>query len=210
MPLKVLVGMGVGLLFAGIGLIFWQQELKYLTPTPVPPGYKAVAVAEAVELPAELDVESGKPVLLHFFNPDCPCSRFNTQHFISLAREYGTRVTFGVILVGSHDTRPVVELLQRYELQLPVVADPEHQLAERSGVYATPQAVLIDAAGKLYYRGNYNRSRYCTDRSTNYVQRALEALCQNEAPPAFPLQATTAWGCELPSQNSSFFYFLSL
>ncbi|MEM6299939.1 MAG: hypothetical protein AAF740_14720, partial [Bacteroidota bacterium] len=75
--------------------------------------------------------------------------------------------------------------------------DQEKVLTESCGVYATPQAVLITPDGKLFYRGNYNVSRYCTDRSTRFAEQAIGALLAGENPPDFGELATTAYGCEL-------------
>ena len=58
-------------------------------------------------------------------------------------------------------------------------------------------------AVEAYYadRGNYNASRYCTDRATEYARIALELLLgSNDAP--VPAE-TPAYGCELPSAPST-------
>ena len=190
--------------------IFWQQELKFLSPTPVPANYRAVAVKEQVDLKG-MGVRMGtKPVLLHFFNPNCPCSRFSTSHFISLVKEWQDQVDFQVVLQLSTDTLAVSEMLEEYGLKLPIILDQEETLAKRCGVYATPQAVILQQDASLYYRGNYNRSRYCTDQQTSYARLALAALVQGAPAPQFSELATTAYGCELATEQSSLLYFLSL
>jgi hypothetical protein len=50
----------------------------------------------------------------------------------------------------------------------------------------------------LYYRGNYNKSRYCTDKKTEYARMALDALLNNNANIGFDQLAIKAYGCQLP------------
>ncbi|MDP1797383.1 MAG: hypothetical protein Q8K78_07875, partial [Planctomycetaceae bacterium] len=64
----------------------------------------------------------------------------------------------------------------------------------------TPQAVILDQDLHLIYRGNYNISRYCTSRQTEFVRIALEKLLSNTSPKFVPpVAATTADGCPLPT-----------
>src|SRR5882762_8640971 len=93
------------LLLAGIIGLFWHNEWKYSLPTPVPTGYRNVPPGTKVGLQALQTGAIKKPVFLHFFNPDCPCSRFNMPHFRELVKKYGDRVTFvavPMIMLG-HD-----------------------------------------------------------------------------------------------------------
>ncbi len=66
------------LIVSGIAALFWQQELQYARPTPVPADYVTVLPGRRVMVPVAAGAVR-KPVLLHFFNPDCPCSRFNLK-----------------------------------------------------------------------------------------------------------------------------------
>ena len=78
---STLAGLTALVLLAAIGGVFWLQDWRYSRPTPRPEGWHAVAAGTRVALPPEIEAlrraRPGAPVLLHFFNPDCPCSRFN-------------------------------------------------------------------------------------------------------------------------------------
>lgn len=200
----------VSVLLAVVFMCFWQQELKYLRPTPLPDEYKAVAVKEAIRLQDLGISQSNKPMLLHFFNPNCPCSRFALPAFVSLVQQYSKAVDFRVVLQYSTDTLTVRGMLGQQGVELPIIIDTQEALAKRCGVYSTPQAVILQNDATLFYRGNYNRSRYCTDPQTSYAQLALAALVKGENPPQFAQLATTAYGCELAPDKSSFLRFLSL
>jgi len=181
-------------LFAAVIAFFWQNEWVYNLPTPVPKNYKEVALASHIEVAKKWNKK--KPVFLHFFNPDCPCSRFNIPHFKSLIKQYGNEVTFMVVPI----TKIIYsekEIQKRFGLTVPVLTDTT--LAASCGVYSTPQAVIIDVHQQLFYRGNYNKSRYCTDKKTEYAKMALASLLSNRQHGPFDSYALKAYGCELPT-----------
>ena len=190
-------------IFCCIGWVFWQQDLKYSLPTPVPQDYKVVPVGAAPNL-GQLLQGRQKPILLHFFNPHCPCSRFNAQHFRSLIKQYGQEVDFYALIQDDGYPQKAIERFHEYKMNVQAMFDANGKLAKACGVYSTPQAVLLQPNGSIFYRGNYNKSRYCTQPNTNYAQLALEALLAGKSkPPAFPASATTAYGCQLPAYNDS-------
>jgi hypothetical protein len=188
----------VWLLVIGLGIayIFWYQELRYSLPTPVPANYQKVNSGTYVSIKTIPGLEqSSKPLFLHFFNPNCPCSRFNITHFKSLVKEYGDKIDFAVVaLTNKGYTQKDIQ--QKFNLELPVVFDSSYAAA--CGVYSTPQAALIDTDKSLYYRGNYNKSRYCTDKETNYAQIAIDALLAEQKQPQLGAAATVSYGCTLP------------
>ncbi len=182
-----------------IGFVFWKQEIKYATPTPLPETYQPVPFNYFVNIDSLLQKKHSKPVHLHFYNPECPCSKFNTDHFNTLLQAYQNRIEFYVVIpTAAH----YESTLRKFGKRATIVVDNEELLANALGVYATPQAVLVDTKGSLYYRGNYNRSRYCTDPATNFAQMAIEALLAGQAAPRFTTLATTAYGCELTEKNT--------
>lgn len=175
----------VSLLASGatlIGWTFWQQDVRYALPTPRPVGLVQPSLGIRLDLPLPSD---GLPTLLTFYNPDCPCSRFNVDHVLELQRRFGRRVRF-VAICQSGDAPG-----------MRTVHDPKCRIARTCGVYATPQAVLLDRDGNLYYRGNFNRSRYCREPQSEYARIAIDALLRGAPRPEFPAAATTAYGCAL-------------
>jgi hypothetical protein len=184
------------LLLCGILFLFWTNEWKYSLPTPVPENYKPVGQGTTIEIAKKLAPQNGKSLFLHFFNPACPCSRFNIPHFQSLVKQYGERVNFAVVVISDkHYTEE--EIQNKLHLKVPVLFDSS--IAAACGVYSTPQAVLIDTGYKLYYRGNYNRSRYCSDKKTEYARVALESMLFKLPMARIDQSAYTSYGCTLPS-----------
>lgn len=184
------------LLGGTITYVFWSQELIYTLPTPVPIDYKTVLPGQKIKLPFTI---SQKPVFLHFFNPDCPCSRFNIKQFKTLVRNYTDKAGFVVMVHTQDGAYSAEQIKNKFDLDIPVFIDHDKKIARLCGVYATPQAAIIDTLSRLYYRGNYNKARYCTDPNSNYAQIALDSLLKNMKIPVFNPLATRAYGCVLPS-----------
>lgn len=192
---KTLIIAWLIVLFSGIAYIFWVTDLKYSLPTPIPKEYHPVTTGTTINLAGKLPAAADKPVFLHFFNPDCPCSRFNIPFFKSLVKKYNDRVSFAIVVLNNH-AYTAKEIQDKFDLRVPVAFDST--LAAACGVYSTPQAVLLDANHRLYYRGNYNKSRYCTDPSSNFAQMAIDSLFGQIPKPVFASYALKAYGCQLP------------
>src|ERR1700761_3534723 len=193
---KILVVVWLGLLFSAIGALFWYNEWKYHLPTPIPENYKPVDQGTIIKLNGSLKGNDSKPLFLHFFNPDCPCSRFNMITFRSLVKQYGSQINF-VIVVMNNKFYTEKAIKDKFDLNIPVLFDPS--IATSCGVYSTPQAVLLNTKHQLYYRGNYNSSRYCTDEKTNYARIAIEGLLNDQKKIIFNQLALRAYGCQLPN-----------
>lgn len=189
-----------------IAWVFWRQDLQYARATPRPAGWHRPAVGAAVELPPAVErlraSHPGRPILLHFFNPSCPCSRFNVDHVRTLASRFAADVTV-VAVLAEGEPATMRAAYQTLQLDVPAYVDADCRLADALGVYATPQAAILDAAGRLYFVGNYNRSRFCRERDTEFARIALEAAVAGARPPAVGPAAAVAYGCPLPARPSS-------
>lgn len=185
---------------AGIGYLFWEQEVKYTRPTPVPANYSPPLFNTKIDLPEGFYIED-KPLFVHFFNPDCPCSRFNIRHFNSLVKRNKDRVNFKVVIPSQASLLKARNLI---EGGIDILIDNQEVYAVAFGVYSTPQAAILDETGTLYYRGNYNRARYCTLKNSNYAEIALNELLAGNPLPDFGSFATVAYGCELNQESSIF------
>lgn len=176
---------------------FWLQDWQYSLPTPRPAGLLQPPLGTKLNL--NLPVTPNQPVLLHFFNPSCPCSRFSIDHLRGLYNRHHKRVHFLAVLQG--DSQDLQGDFNQLNLPMPSIVDTDGAIARATGVYSTPQAVLIDSSSSIYFRGNYNVSRYCTTPETAFASIALESMLRNQPPPNFPLTASIAFGCPLPRKS---------
>lgn len=203
MKIKILALGVILILFYVVLYSFWYYEYKFILPTPLPDDYIPVSVNQQVGVKEFLSIKADKPRFFHFFNPYCPCSRFNLEHFAELIQMYGADIDFYAV-IGSKDLFDKTRSqLTKYQIDIPIIVDKQEMLAKKCGVYATPQAVLLDTEDKLYYRGNYNVARFCTDPKTDFAQKALQAITQNLPPPLFGEMATKSYGCVYDSSEFS-------
>ena len=188
---------------------FWYQDVRYLLPTPRPAALPEVSRGQAVSLPPSLLAARGdeRPLLLHFFNPDCPCSRFNADHVRALRQRFGDRVRFVAVAQVADGQQADVHsrgMLAAGRLFGPgteATVDGDGRIAAACGVYSTPQAAILSggASRTLLFRGNYNAARYCVDPETEFVRQALEAFVHAKPIPSPVRAAMVAYGCELPA-----------
>ncbi len=182
-----------------IGFLFYQNEVQYWIPTPVPEDYITVSMGATVE--SEI-YHPGEKKFIHFFNPLCPCSKFNLTTYKQLIKKYGEEFKcFAVVQETTEGIKQAdVEYLEA--LNVTIVADQDQKLAKKLGVYATPQIVLLDAENRLYYRGNYNLARYCTNPNSDYSSMAIQSFLK-DMPLDLPATAFTAYGCSLERKTSN-------
>ncbi|HZI23935.1 MAG TPA: TlpA disulfide reductase family protein, partial [Chryseolinea sp.] len=155
-----------------------------------------------VDLMTEIPTAGGKPTLLHFFNFDCPCSRFNMRDFESMAKQFGNDVNFYVV-IQSADEHGHERFKKKYGLDIPTILDKDGSISDKCGIYATPQGVLLDKEFTIYFKGNYNIARYCTKKETKFAEIAIGHLLKNEPLPlALQYELKEPFGCSLPSDEA--------
>lgn len=183
----------------GTAYIFWYQELQYALPTPLPANYEPVKVGASVVIPVPASLPKSD-FYFHFYNPDCPCSLFNAEHVRQLIEKYQGKMRVVVVVPRASD---VSSARKEFGDNVEIWSDDNGKLATSLGVYSTPQAAIVDSNQQLYFRGNYNRSRYCTSNATNFAELALIAYFKKMPPPAFDVWATQSYGCTLPQNKNS-------
>jgi hypothetical protein len=187
-------------LLAVIGYAFWLEDWRYSLPVTSPEGLVQPPLGSLLPLPPSIAAlkHSGRPLLMNFANPECPCTQFNLDHVRKLEQTFGNRVDFLTVLQSDSDLSEARAEFQSMHLRMPVMYDRGAKIGDWVGVYATPQAAILAADGSLYFRGNYNRSRYCSDESSEFVRIALDALVANRPLPRLSAEATVTYGCPLP------------
>ena len=200
----------LAVLASSICMLFWHVSWKYAVPTPVPASYHDVPRGTIVHLPLSAETalsgnipagsepSTHKPLFLHFFNPECPCSRFNMPQFRALVQKYGQQVSFAIVVMGP-EKYGAAQMQAKFDLPYPIPVLSDSAIAAACGVYSTPQAVLIGADGRLFYRGNYNCSRYCSDEKTGFARQALDSLFDHHYSLTLSPLAFRAYGCQLPT-----------
>ncbi len=144
---KAVVIATLGCIAVAIGFIFWSQEIKYSLPTPIPPNFRQVSLHSKVILANNIQIKPSS--FLHFYNPDCPCSKFNSQHIRQLIRNHGDSIGFYIIVPSQEDIQPAKNTFG----DINYIVDESGQIAVSCGVYSTPQAFILDNENRLFFRG---------------------------------------------------------
>jgi hypothetical protein len=190
---------------------FWELEGQYLRPVPRPAG-AAIPHPGIVSPIAWLSTDRGlvrlaRPngvILLNFWSPTCPCSRFMEGHVRDIGAQYGPRGVDLVTVVecgkqAADQEQAMAAWRSRGLTEFAAAADANGWIARKFGVWAPPAAVIIDRKGRVQYVGAYNVARYCDDTHSAYAAMALAAVVAGRRPPRSTLPF---YGCQIvPTGN---------
>ena len=116
-----------------------------------------------------------KAVVVLFLSTMCPYAKYFAAHLRELDERYGPQ---GVLFIGvnSNDWESaddVIEHARKMGFNFQMVKDESHAIAGRLGATATPEAFLVDASGRLRYRGWIKSKQESPD-----LQRAIDAVLE--------------------------------
>lgn len=152
------------------------------------PGFEAASLqGERLSLQAAL--ARHRAVVVLFLSSVCPYANYFGDHIRELDERYGPR---GVLFVGVNSNGwesrdEVAEHARKRGFAFAMVKDEDHALARLLGARATPEAFLIDASGRLRYRGWVKSRQESPD-----LQRAIDDVLEGR-PVRRP--ETKAFGC---------------
>ncbi len=100
-------------------------------------------------------LENNKGLVMLFLTPECPLCQNYAVAMRKLQRQYIAQdIPFIGVISGEFYTKDAVGRYRlKYKLEMDMLFDPEFKLSKYYGATTTPEAVLIDAKGKLKYRG---------------------------------------------------------
>ncbi len=177
-----------------ICFLFWEESYRYTLPAQKPTLFKEVRLGEKVTVP----FPTKRSLFIHFHNLECPCSRFNISEFQEIVRTHNSQLDFVVMLITNGDKNSVKKFNDKYQLDIPIIEDVDGKKSYALGVYATPQAMIVNGKDStVYYSGNYNLGRYCTAKNTRFAEMAIESLLSGKVAPLLPDIAYLPFGCEL-------------
>ena len=141
--------------------------------------------------------------VLFFVATDCPISNSYAPEIQRLCQYYGTRGVGCSLMYEDVDTAPSGETLDRqvrthlreYRYTgIPAAVDRTRTMATRAGATTTPQAVVIDRAGQIRYRGRIDNFYAALGKPRQLVTEhdlrdALEAIVAGRPVPKPETQA---------------------
>ncbi len=151
---------------------------------------------------------AGVAHVLFFVATDCPISNSYAPEIQRVCQQYGTRGVTCSLMYEDVDTAPSSEPLDRqvrthlrqYRYTgIPAAVDRQRTMATRAGATITPQAVVIDRAGQIRYRGRIDNFYAALGKPRQQVTEhdlrdALDAIVAGRP---VPKSETQALGCRI-------------
>ncbi len=130
-----------------------------------------------------------------FVTSECPLARAYTGRFRALEKTYaGRRVLF--FLVNPHPT-DTIEMAKTWarerNLTIPLVKDAGALLTDRLGATRTPEAVVVNRAGEVVYRGRIDDHLEEDKVQRSYLRETLDAVIAGKPVPRTAVPVTD--GC---------------
>lgn len=121
--------------------------------------------------------------ILIFVSTMCPVSNAYNERMEKLSEDYKAR---GVSLIGINANAPesaddIKQHAAQHHLTFTILKDKGSKVADQLGATNTPEAFLLDASGKLVYRGRIDNSRNGQTISSNDLRDAIDATLSGKA-----------------------------
>lgn len=118
-----------------------------------------------------------KATVFIFISTQCPVSNGYNERMEKLAADYKAK---GVNVIGINANAPesiddIKAHAAKNNLTFTILKDAGSHVADQLGATNTPEAFLLDASGKLVYRGRIDNSRSGQTISANDLRDAIEA-----------------------------------
>ena len=141
-------------------------------------------------------LKGAKGTVIIFIATKCPVSNGYNERMQKLAEDYKAK---GVNVVGinSNETEPATEVKEhaaKKGLTFTILKDAGSQIADRFNAQSTPEAYLLDAAGKLVYHGAIDNSRYGDSITSTFLRDAIDATLAGKA---VEKPEVKAFGCSI-------------
>ena len=113
----------------------------------------APAKAQNKQLHAAIAAHKGHPVLINFWASWCEPCREEMPALQRLAKRWQARGLTVITVAVADSPRQVSDTLEKLNVQLPVIHDPEQQIIQRWGVSFLPTTLILDARQRIRLRG---------------------------------------------------------
>ncbi|MBX9791682.1 MAG: redoxin domain-containing protein [Pirellulales bacterium] len=148
------------------------------------------------------DYKDSKAVVLAFLGVECPLARAYAPRLTELAKEFADKnVAFLVIDANRQDSlSELAHFARQFSLELPLLKDPNQQVADAVGATRTPEVFVLDTESRVRYAGRID-DQFGVERGGSFqrpqpTRRDLAvALDQVLAGQPVEVAHTTSTGC---------------
>ena len=132
-----------------------------------------------------------------FLGIDCPISQDYVLTLNSIHEQYKEFVTVKGIFPGKCKRKSIAQFSRDYNLKFSTTLDCKNQIANKLKATVTPEAFLIDRAGKVLYRGAiddwyFELGRHRSTPSENFLIDAIRLTLAGEE---IKIKETKSIGC---------------
>ncbi|MBT1444858.1 hypothetical protein KJI95_10020 [Shewanella sp. JM162201] len=174
-------------------LVFWWFELRYISriePSLLNQDRVGAEMGELIK--AAGTSADGAPVVVHFIDPECGCSRETYEHLKTLAKSSAGKAQANSsgakarVLVSNHTDL----LFTRTDGALPEPLNEMKRINLNHVPAVTPAVGVWKADGTLVYLGAYSTGPSCGS-GADLLQEALRSAAGDPAPlPDWPIQVS--------------------
>ncbi|MBD3609623.1 MAG: hypothetical protein HUJ30_03650 [Gammaproteobacteria bacterium] len=170
---------------------FWWFEFKDLRPFDTTSNGQIVQ-PELISLSASLQQVTSvrRTSVVHFWNPDCYCNRFNNAHLQQIRERYAKDgVDFYLAVAGKLSANHKQSIQDTFgAIKLIEVNNP--QLLKN--IPSTPSAAVISPEYGVAYYGPYSEGATCSAQNGSFVESALNTINSGQQTKSLN---TLAFGC---------------
>ena len=130
---------------------------------------------------ASLKGKNGTVII--FIATKCPVSNAYNDRMEKVFEDYKAK-GINVVGINSNSTEPAAEVKSHAAekgLKFTILKDDGNKIADRLGAFATPEAYLLDAKGKLVYHGRIDNSRDAAAIESSDLRAALDEVIAGKA-----------------------------
>ncbi len=119
------------------------------------PRWTEITLVQLDESSFELGELSDKKVVFVFLSPECPLCQSYALRINELAGEWtsDSLLFVGVVAGNYYPVSEIRQYIRKYELELPVMLDPEMSLVRALNASITPEVFLCGPDGNILYQG---------------------------------------------------------
>lgn len=184
-------------------IALWAVVLGAVSLVMINYDFRAGAIAQApanIALSSSnIKTEAGKPTLLFFAHPKCPCTRASIEELSKIMAQCKDIVAYGIVVVppgagadfGQGET---IESL-RHISDLHVIEDKDGVIADKFGARTSGQTVFYDHDGKLGFNGGITYARGHV--GDNEGRTKIVSMVNRPAQACHLMQSTPVFGCGL-------------
>lgn len=120
----------------------------------IPDSAKKISISSLKGFNTVLPITKSPLSVIVFLSPECPLCRNYTKTFNELSKEFAGKMQFiGIVPGKAYTTTEINRFIKEYSLKMNVFIDPSKKLTRSLKASVTPEVIVTDSKGIIYYRG---------------------------------------------------------